>query len=419
VFGMEDEDEEKQPIKLRRSKKHLLVSEDEDECAVRPNKTSQSLRTRSLVTVSNTDSRNAGRRTRRVFQAVGSSSESKSDESEDANAVQGEANKHFRSTEDSEDEPESMQLRISKKKRPRSSFSLKHKKKKKDETLSEFDSTDSDVQATGNDQYSIVIRANSKQTKSKSVAENGKVKRIQGTNKATAALSDSGSEYNQNSTHYTVKQCSHKKMLLSSSDEDGPNLDLDSQPSTKKRTSRDKSGRGKKTHKKATRVELADSDLSPEDGQIDTDDSMVAGDEEALLENDGKPKEAQNSNQLRTPINSKSCDNGKQTRSSTRLRLKQDRKGSMKLPERREILDKIPDVTPENDGRKRPKVEPRRLINNFFKEKSTYNCDRFDTYLSEDEEDEDDFIDYDSEYAERESAYSGDEEPAIRKSKKN
>ena len=365
---MEDEDDEKQAIKFRRNKKHLLVSEDEEECALRPNETSQSLRTRSLVTEPSTDSRNTGRRLRRVFQAVGSSSESKSDDSEDANAVQREVNKHFSSAEDNENKPEGMQLRKSMKKHCKRSFSSTHKKKEKQEMSSECDSTDSDVQATGNDQLMNVTRANSNQTKSKSIAENSKVTRIQCTNKATAVLSDSGSEDKQISNHCTVRRYSHRKMLLSSSDEDGPSLDLDSQPSTKKVTLQDESIRRKGTLKKNIRADLAGSDVIFEDDQIDNDDSMIAGEEETLLENDGKPNEAQNSNQLRTPINKKSYEDGKQTRSSTRLKIKQERKGSMKLPERREILDKIPDVTPEKDGRKRPKVEPRRLINNFFKE---------------------------------------------------
>ena len=71
---------------------------------------------------------------------------------------------------------------------------------------------------------------------------------------------------------------------------------------------------------------------------------------------------------MATPNNIALSYSEQKTRSSTRLRKKLEMKGSMKLPERSKCLDQIESYTPEKDFSRKRKIEPRKLVNNFFKE---------------------------------------------------
>ena len=98
------------------------------------------------------------------------------------------------------------------------------------------------------------------------------------------------------------------------------------------------------------------------------DPENMSSEEESVLKYKKVGNGDQSRNQNTTPINDQSCDRGKQSRSSTRLKEKLEMKGSMKLPERRKILDQIEDFTPQKDNFKKRRTEPRKLINSFFKE---------------------------------------------------
>ena len=202
------------------------------------------------------------------------------------------------------------------------------------------------------------------------------VKRIRQIARTVFSTSESGSEEVE-STH-NARRPRSKRMIISDEDE-GESAWLMSKGVTKKIsfqkkvTNTDHKQMGNEETSSESdnahcKNEATDMLATMSTHAVSGDTENMSSEEEGMLKYKRLCKEEKSRNQTTTPINDKSCDRGKQTRSSTRLKEKLEMKGSMKLPERRKILDKIEDSTPQKDSFKNRRTEPRKLINSFFKE---------------------------------------------------